>query len=230
MPATTVRRGIPRRSRRSESAPDRQEAGRRGDAEHARVDGGAPQLSHADLGEQGRPPRADEPLGPDRGDAGDREEPQVPQPEHVPRPRCSDARAAAAPPGVGHEATDQGRGDEREHRDDEEDLPPRHELAERAAQQHPEGGADAQPRERHALPHREPVGRGRGRDDRPVVGEVHPLGEAGDEARQHEDGQRGRQARGEGRRRDQEDARDQHALPAEPVAQESAGTCIATYP
>ena len=103
----------------------------------------------------------------------------------------------------------------------EEHLAPRHQLAQRTAHQHAERGPDAQPGERHPLPDREAVGRGRGRDDRAVVGEVHPLRETGDEARQHQGGQSPGQARGERRGRDQQDADDEDALPAEPVAQES---------
>ena len=136
-----------------------------------------------------------------------------------------DARAPSEPwpllPGIGHEAADQGGGAERERHEDEEDLPPRHQLSERAAHQDAQGRSDAQPREGHSLPERQTVGRRGGRDDRPVVGEVHPLGEARQQARQGQDRQRAGQARDQRRPGHQQDADDQDPLPPEPVAEES---------
>ena len=141
-------------------------------------------------------------------------------PATVPAGHVAARRLPSGPGRVGHEAADQSGREQRQGCQDEEHVPPRHELPEGPAHQDAERRPDPQPRERRSLPEREPVSRSRGRDDGPVVGEVHSLGEAGQKARQRQDGQRAGEPRDHRRPGHQQDPEDQHALPPEAVAEE----------
>jgi len=211
---------------------DDQEPGQGRDAEEARVECLA-DVSDPDLGEEGRTPGADEPLRPDRRHAGQAEQPERPAPEDQCRPglgrrprharrrpfgpagRLARRPAATLAPGagwLGHEPADQDGRHEGEEDQDHEDPAPGHHLPEQATHHETERGAEPEAREGDPLPHRQALGGRGGRDDGPIVGEVHPLGQPGQEPGQPEDEERGREAGQERARGDGQDPRDEDAL------------------